>query len=75
MIPKSCARTAAPGMVLVLLSNENPDNMEVTQGGLWRLEKKTGSQGLPGHPACSDPWWTVQEPVVTSQEMTVIICL
>lgn len=32
-------------MVLVLLSNENPDNMEGTQGGLWRLEKKQVPQG------------------------------
>lgn len=48
MIPNSCARTAAPGMVLVLLSNENPDNMEGTQGGLCRLEEKQVPQGSLG---------------------------
>lgn len=35
-------------MVLVLLSNENPDNMEGTQGGLWRLEEKQVPQGSLG---------------------------
>lgn len=72
MIPDTHARMAAYGTVLalVLLSNENPGDTEETQGELSRLAK-SGSLGLPGCTARSDPRWTVQEPVVTSREMTV----